>query len=65
MDGPEIYLTACELALEFHHHPFDTLYHAVALNLDGAVLVTADKRCYKKAHRRGQITLLAELELSV
>jgi hypothetical protein len=30
-------------------HLFDTLYHAVALSVPGAVLVTADRRYFAKA----------------
>ena len=55
-----IYLTACKLSRELDHHLFDTLYHAVALSLDDAVLVTADERYYKKASRRGRLVLLRD-----
>jgi predicted nucleic acid-binding protein len=59
--GPDMYLLACELAHELNHHVFDTLYHAVALILPDTRLVTADTQYYRKARRRGSITLLSEL----
>lgn len=59
-DSPGIYLTACELAERFNHHLFDTLYHAVALQEPGAVLVSADERYYQKARAAGAIVRLSE-----
>ena len=59
-DSPEIYLTACALAVELHHHLFDTLYHAVALHHTGSVFITADERYFRKAKRRGRIRLLGD-----
>lgn len=59
-DAPEIYLTACALARDTNQHVFDTLYHAVALNLPNTVLVTADERYYRRAVRLGRIVLLSE-----
>jgi predicted nucleic acid-binding protein len=56
----ETYATAVELALRHEHHLFDTLYHAVALQTPGAVLVTADQRYYNKARLEGQICLLPD-----
>jgi len=44
-DDPNVLLRATALAIETVHHLFDTLYHAVALEHDGAVLVTADDQC--------------------
>ena len=55
-----VLLAACRLAVEMDHHLFDTLYHAVALESAGAVLVTADRRFFKKARGRGRIVLLEE-----
>jgi predicted nucleic acid-binding protein len=55
-----IYLAACSLAIELNHHLFDTLYHAVALQLPDAFLVTADEKYYRKAHDRGRIVRLAD-----
>lgn len=56
----QVYSTACKLSRELDHHLFDTLYHAVALSLDDAVLLTADERYYKKASRRGRLVLLRD-----
>jgi predicted nucleic acid-binding protein len=63
LDTPEMYAFACKLAWELEHHVFDTLYHAVALELRETVLVTADERYYKKAKRHGCIALLSEFRL--
>ena len=54
------YTRAIELARQLDHHLFDTLYHAVALSVPGAVLVTADRRYFDKAQHLGQISWLAE-----
>ena len=54
------YGRAIELARQLDHHLFDTLYHAVALSIPGAVLVTADRRYFVKAQHLGQITWLAD-----
>ena len=51
---------AIELARQLDHHLFDTLYHAVALSVPGAVLVTADRRYFDKARHLGQIAWLAD-----
>lgn len=50
-----VYLTAVRLAIELDHHLFDTLYHAVALELPDATLVTSDDRYLRKARRVGRI----------
>ena len=62
-DGPEVYLTACDLAHDLNLHVFDTLYHAVALTLPGTVLVTADARYERNARRRGAVVLLRDLSV--
>lgn len=54
------YARAIELARQLDHHLFDTLYHAVALSVPGAVLVTADRRYFSKAQHLGQIAWLAD-----
>ena len=54
------YGRAIELARQLDHHLFDTLYHAVALSIPGAVLVTADRRYFAKAQHLGQIAWLAD-----
>lgn len=61
---PAIYKTACKLALNLGHHLFDTLYHAVALHTQGALLVTADRKYFDKAKTLGQIVYLADLKLN-
>lgn len=54
------YTRAIELARQLDHHLFDTLYHAVALSVPGAVLVTADRRYFDKARHLGPIAWLAD-----
>ena len=61
-DDPGVLLRATRLAIETDHHLFDTLYHAVALEHDDAVLVTADDRYLRKAKRYGMIAALADWE---
>ncbi len=63
-ENSAIYTTATELSVRFNHHLFDTLYHAVALQTQGATLVTADQRYYDKAKDEGQIILLQDIILS-
>jgi len=60
VQSAHVYLTACRLLRALGDHLFDTLYHAVALSVDGAVLVTADERYYTKASRRGSVVLLRD-----
>ncbi len=57
-DDPNVMRRATNLAIETNHHLFDTLYHAVALEHEDALLVTADDRYYTKAERFGTITAL-------
>ena len=54
------YARAIELARQLDHHLFDTLYHAIALSIPGAVLVTADRGYFLKARHLGQIAWLAD-----
>jgi len=56
----EVYLKACELSASLAQHLFDTLYHAVALFESEAVLVTADERYYRQAHKIGRIVKLKD-----
>ena len=56
------YARAIELARLLGHHLFDTLYHAVALSVPGAVLVTADRRYFDQARHLGQIAWLADFD---
>jgi predicted nucleic acid-binding protein len=65
LDTREVYLKACELSSRLNHHLFDTLYHAVALNLPEAILITADELYYRKAEPVGQIMLLKNLNRTV
>jgi predicted nucleic acid-binding protein len=60
IDSPEVYATALDLSIRYRHHLFDTLYHAVALHVPGASLITADRRYYDKANGEGQTILLAD-----
>lgn len=53
---------ACRLAIDLRQHLFDTLYHAVALEV-GATLVTADERYFAKAKPVGSIQLLHEWQV--
>jgi len=59
---PVAYARAIELARQLGSHLFDTLYHAVALSVPGAVLVTADRRYFDKAQHLGQIAWLADFD---
>jgi predicted nucleic acid-binding protein len=59
-ERPEIYAMAIDLSIRCQHHLFDTLYHSVALNTPGAMLVTADRRYYDKACGLGRIVWLAD-----
>ncbi|HPF25988.1 MAG TPA: type II toxin-antitoxin system VapC family toxin [Steroidobacteraceae bacterium] len=61
-DGPNVVRRATHLAIETGHHLFDTLYHAVALELDDAWFVTADNRYYSKARDYGAIVTLKDWE---
>lgn len=61
-DDPSVLLRATALAIETDQHLFDTLYHAVALEHDGAVLLTADDRYRRKAQRYGMVAALADWE---
>jgi predicted nucleic acid-binding protein len=57
-DDPIVIRRATNLAIETNHHLFDALYHAVALEHDDAMLVTADDRYLEKAERHGRIAAL-------
>ena len=61
---PNVLLRATALAIETGQHVFDTLYHAVALEHEDAVLVTADDRYRRKAERYGRIVALSDWESS-
>jgi predicted nucleic acid-binding protein len=55
---------AIALSIQLNHHIFDTLYHALALSVPGAVLVTADRRYYDKAQASGQIAWLPDFQIA-
>ena len=50
---------AMQLSSQLGHHLFDTLYHAVALETDDSVLVTADETYCRKARGLGRVTPLS------
>ena len=56
---------AVDLATRHKQHLFDTLYHALALETPGAVLVTADAIYLRKAVGEGQIAGLRAFSLAV
>ena len=58
------YAEAIELAHALNHHLFDTLYHALALSIPGAVLVTADRRYFDKAQHLGRIAWLPDFRIT-
>lgn len=60
IETQEAYVKALKLSIRYQHHLFDTLYHAVALDVPDATLVTADRRYYDKASGEGRIVLLAD-----
>lgn len=60
IETPETYARALDLSIRYEHHLLDTLYHAVALEIPGASLITADRRYYDKAGGEGRIILLAD-----
>jgi predicted nucleic acid-binding protein len=65
IDDPHVMARAVDLASRHKHHLFDTLYHALALETPGAMLVTANGTYLRKASREGQIVSLSALRLPV
>lgn len=63
LEEPEVYERACDLAVSFGAHVFDTLYHAVALCHPDAVLLTADERYYRRTAGLGRVARLRDLRL--
>jgi hypothetical protein len=61
--APEHYALAMDLSARHKQHLFHTLYHAPALSVPGATLVTADARYEAKVRGEGRITLLRSLTL--
>jgi predicted nucleic acid-binding protein len=60
-DDPYVIRRATHMAIETNHHLFDALYHAVALENEGALLVTADARYLRKSEHYGKICALSAL----
>lgn len=60
VSGTAAYARAMALASRHGQHLFDTLYHAVALEVDGACLLTADDRYASKAKASGRVVRLAD-----
>jgi predicted nucleic acid-binding protein len=57
---PLVLRRAVQLAIDLDQHVFDTLYHAVALEMPETTLVTADQRYIRAARRKGQIMDLVD-----
>ncbi len=55
----DVLKAAARLSRQFSHHLFDTLYHALAIQLN-AVFVSADEKYYRKAETAGCIQLLSD-----
>jgi predicted nucleic acid-binding protein len=59
----ESYRRAMALSQRLGHHLFDTLYHALALEIPQTLLVTADERYHRVARREGCIALLRHFDV--
>ena len=57
-DDPAVMQRATQMAIDSRQHVFDTLYHAVAIEHEGAQLITADDRYFLKAEPYGRIVQL-------
>lgn len=62
ISGMPVLKRAAGLSMALNHHLFDTLYHAVALEV-GALLVTADEAYFNKAKDLGAIQLLRDFSV--
>jgi predicted nucleic acid-binding protein len=62
VDGVSTVKRAADMAVQLNHHLFDTLYHAVAMEMS-AILVTADDVYFNKAKALGAIQQLREFAL--
>ena len=60
IETAETYARALDLSIRYQHHLFDTLYHAVALEVPDASLITADRHYYDRAGGEGRVALLAD-----
>ncbi len=63
VNTPDVLGHAAEMSATLNHHLFDTLYHAVALEV-GATLVTADEHYFEKAKDLGHMQRLADFPLT-
>ena len=54
-DEPQVLRRGVELGIELKQHLFDTVYHAVALENEDSVLITADQRYLHAAQAKGRI----------
>jgi predicted nucleic acid-binding protein len=63
-DDVEVWARAVRLSIVTRQHVFDTLYHAVALEHDSALLVTADDKYRQPAERIGRVVALQDWSMS-
>lgn len=61
-DDSAVMSRATHLAIATGQYVFDTLYHAVAIEQEDALLITADERYLAKAQNHGRILALAAWE---
>jgi len=54
-DEPQVLRRGVELGIELKQHLFDTYYHAIALENEDSVLITADQRYLRAAQAKGRI----------
>jgi predicted nucleic acid-binding protein len=59
-DEPQVLRRGVELGIELKQHSFDTFYHAIALENQDGVLITADQRYLRAARTKGQIVDLMD-----
>ena len=59
-DEPQALRRGLELAIELGQHLCETLYHAVALESEDCILVTADERYLRVARSKGRIMNLKD-----
>lgn len=59
-DDIEVWSRAVRLSIVSKQHVFDTLYHAVALEHDSAVLVTAEDKYRQPAEKIGRVIALRD-----
>lgn len=59
----DMYEKAYRLAVDLKHHPFDTLSHAVALQVRDSVFITAEAQYFRKAAQSGYIIELEDFSV--